>query len=74
MRNVIIASLFASGLLFAASSTPDHLSYNERLALETQAPRVHVDKHYNKNGNVNSEDKITTNRTTVVAHIPYGQR
>jgi len=73
MKNVIITTLFASGLLFGASN---RLSYEARLALETQSPRVHVDKDFNKNGNMNSksEDKIVVNKSTIVAHIPFRQQ
>jgi hypothetical protein len=44
MKKVLLGSLLAGGLLFAAKNndvTTDRVSYNERLALESQSPRVH---------------------------------
>ncbi len=44
MKKVLIGSLLASGLLFAAKNndvTTTRISSNERIALASQSPRVH---------------------------------
>jgi len=80
MKRTLIASFFACGLLFAADKvTTDQLSGNERIALETQSPRVHtrgMDKHkrYDNEGRareaVNHGYRVVSDKTTVVAYIP----
>src|ERR1700744_3873416 len=73
MRTLILTSLLTGGLLFGASSdsTPKKVSGNERVALETQSPKVHISKKAEKNG---TADKVVANKTTVVAHVPAGQK
>jgi len=82
-KNIIIASLLASGVLLANDSVKvNHLSYFERQALESQSPRVHtkgMEKHkkYDNEGvakeQTRSRYRTVSNKTTVNAFIPDGK-
>jgi hypothetical protein len=71
MKTVILTSLFASTLLFGQTTDSKKISANERQALETQSPKVHASKRAQKRG---TADKVVANNSTVVAHIPAGQK
>lgn len=75
MRYAILLSFVATGLMFGHSrDTRDtqKISGNERIALETSSPRVHVARknHENKNGRT---DRVVTDKTTVNAFVPVGK-
>jgi hypothetical protein len=69
MKKVIVTSLLATGLLLAAK--PDRttgdtkLSGNQKVALETQSPRVHVRKHSKKHG----QDRVVSDKHTINAYV-----
>ena len=69
MRTLILTSLLTGGLLFGASSdsTPKKVSGNERVALETQSPKVHISKKAEKNG---TADKVVARRIVADFHGP----
>ena len=76
MKKVLLGSLLAGGLLFAAKNndvTTTRVSSNERIALETQSPRVHparTHKHPKANRRM---DQVASDKHTVNAFIPYGK-
>ena len=76
MKKVLLGSLLAGGLLFGAKNNDDgtkRISGNERLALETQSPRVHparVHKHQKASRRM---DQVVADKHTVNAFIPYGK-
>jgi len=75
MKKVLLGSLLASGLLFAAKNDVDttRISSNERLALATQSPRVHparMHKHQKANRRM---DQVASDKHTVNAFIPQGK-
>ena len=76
MKKVLLGSLLAGGLLFAAKNNDvktDRVSANERLALESQSPRVHparVHKHQKANRRM---DPVVSDKHTVNAYIPQGK-
>jgi hypothetical protein len=80
MNKVIIGALLGSGLLLAADEvTVDRLSGNERVALETQSPRVRtkgMDRYrkYDREGVAVEKTKpgyrVVSDKSTVVAYIP----
>jgi hypothetical protein len=76
MKKVLLGSLLAGGLLFAAKNndvTTDRVSFNERIALESQSPRVHparVHKHEKANRRM---DQVVSDKHTVNAYIPQGK-
>jgi hypothetical protein len=76
MKKVLLGSLLAGGLLFAARNndvTTDRVSSNERIALESQSPRVHparVHKHEKANRRM---DQVVSDKHTVNAYIPQGK-
>jgi len=76
MKKVLLGSLLAGGLLFAAKNndvTTDRVSSNERIALESQSPRVHparVHKHEKANRRM---DQVVSDKHTVNAYIPQGK-
>jgi hypothetical protein len=63
MKKVLIGSLLASGLLFAAKNndvTTTRISSNERIALASQSPRVHparMHKHQKADRRMGSSGK-----------------
>jgi len=76
MKKVLLGSLLAGGLLFAAKNndvTTTRLSGDEQIALATQSPRVHparMHKHQRANQRM---DQVVSDKHTVVAFIPYGK-
>jgi len=76
MKKVLLGSLLAGGLLFAAKNNDvdkTRVSANERFALETQSPRVHparVHKHQKANRRM---DPVASDKHTVNAYIPQGK-
>jgi hypothetical protein len=81
MKKLTFALLFAGGILMAQEqATPDqttqdqtsqHVSENQRRALRSQSPvvKAHSKKHTNKD----PEYRVTENKTTIVAMVPYGK-
>src|ERR1700722_1856685 len=81
MKKLTFALLFAGGILMAQEqATPDqatqdqttqHVSENQRRALRSQSPvvKAHSKKHINKD----PEYRVTENKTTIVAMVPYGK-
>ena len=68
MKNVILGTLLASGLLLAQN----HVSSFDREALKTQSPRVHTSaKHHKKK--MRSEDRVTADKKTINAYVPNGK-
>jgi outer membrane murein-binding lipoprotein Lpp len=76
MKKVLLGSLLAGGLLFAAKNndvTTDRVSSNERIALESQSPRVHparMHKHQKANRRM---DQVASDKHTINAYIPQGK-
>jgi hypothetical protein len=76
MKKVLLGSLLAGGLLFAAKNndvTTSRVSSNERIALESQSPRVHparMHKHQKANRRM---DQVVSDKHTVNAYIPQGK-
>jgi hypothetical protein len=76
MKKVLLGSLLASGLLFAARNndvTTDRVSYDERLALESQSPRVHPARMHKHQKAERRMDQVVSDKQTVNAYIPYGK-
>jgi hypothetical protein len=76
MKKLIFALLFAGGILMAQEQatqdqTSQHVSENQRRALRSQSPvvKAHSKKHINKD----PEYRVTENKTTIVAMVPYGK-
>jgi hypothetical protein len=73
MKNLTFAMLFLSGILVAQEQPAPaaHLSETQRIALRTQAPPVktHSRKHINKD----PEYRVTENKSTIIAMVPYGK-
>ncbi|HLJ48707.1 MAG TPA: hypothetical protein VKU01_21975 [Bryobacteraceae bacterium] len=70
-----LLSILAVGGLMAANHT-DHnqrLSGNERLALETSSPRVHVRHMKNNNETSDSRYRVVKDKQTINAFVPYGK-
>jgi len=58
-----LMATMASGPIFAKEKkAKNQLNANERTALETSSPRVHV-----------SRDTVVKNKTTIVAFVPLGK-
>jgi hypothetical protein len=76
MKKVLLGSLLAGSLLFAAKNkdvVTSHVSANERIALESQSPRVHparMHKHQKANRRM---DQVASDKHTVNAYIPQGK-
>jgi hypothetical protein len=79
MKKVLLGSLLASGLLFAATNddvtttTTTRLSGDERIALATQSPRVHPARTHKHEKADRRMDQVVSDKHTVVAFIPYGK-
>lgn len=75
MKNVILYSLLAGGLLFGSDHVTksdrmmgdNHVSGRERVALRTSSPSVHV------RGKHHAKDRVTTDKTTINAFVPVGK-
>ena len=76
MKKVLLGSLLASGLLFAAKNndaTTTRISSSERIALETQSPRVHPARMHRHQKADQRTDQVVSDKQTVNAFIPYGK-
>lgn len=76
MKKILLGSLLASGLLFAAKNndvTTNRVSYDERLALESQSPRVHPARMHKHQKAERRMDQVVSDKGTVNAFIPYGK-
>ncbi len=76
MKKVLLGSLLAGGLLFGAKNNEatTRVSANERIALETQSPRVHPGKmHKHARKNARRMDQVVSDKHTVNAFIPQGK-
>lgn len=76
MKRVFVATLLASGLLFAAkhdNASTTRISGDERLALATQSPRVHPQRTHKHMKANRRADQVVANKHTVNAYIPYGK-
>jgi hypothetical protein len=76
MKKVLIGSLLASGLLFAAKNndvTTTRISSNERIALASQSPRVHPARMHKHQKADRRMDQVVSDKQTVNAFIPYGK-
>lgn len=76
MKKVLLGSLLASGLLFAATHddvTTTRLSGDERIALATQSPRVHPARMHKHEKADRRMDQVVSDKHTVVAFVPYGK-
>jgi len=81
MKKVLLGSLLASGLLFGGkhndattrvSTDETRVSSNERIALESQSPRVHPARKH-KHQTARRMDQVVSDKQTVNAFIPYGK-
>jgi hypothetical protein len=75
MKKVLVGSLLASGLLFAAkhNEATTRLSANERIALATQSPRVHPSRMHKHEKANRRMDQVVSDKNTVNAFIPQGK-
>ena len=75
MKKVLLGSLLAGSLLFAAKNNEatTRVSGNERLALETQSPRVHPARVHKHQYKTHRMDQVVSDKHTVNAYIPYGK-
>jgi hypothetical protein len=78
MKHLLLCSLLATGLLAAKThprmsyeetGTP-RLSANERIALETSSPRVHVG---NKQKGTRAGYRVAKDKHTINAFVPVGK-
>ncbi len=78
MKTFIIGLLFTGGILMAqvpseqsqeAHAPTGHVSYFDRFALRSQAPAVPTGKRLNKHPNY----RVTVNKSTIVAMVPWGK-
>jgi len=72
MRYAILLSFVASGLMFGHDHKPNKISGDERIALETSSPRVHVAKK-NSEDKGKRADRVVTDKTTINAFVPMGK-
>jgi len=79
MKQLLLCSLLATGLLAAKTHTrmsyseygnEPRLSWNERIALETSSPRVHV-AHHNKA--MRAGYRVEKDKHTINAFVPVGK-
>lgn len=86
MKSILLSgALMASGLLVTGAYAADHkdgrtvLSYDERIALETSSPRVHVEHMYQRHQKPSDREsknngyRVTKDKTTINAFVPYGK-
>jgi hypothetical protein len=68
MTKAIVTALLATGLMFGAKGDKTEgeqkLSANQKMALETQSPRIHVGKHHKKH----APDRVVTDKKTISAY------
>jgi len=68
MKKAIVTTLLATGLLLAAKNDrtgEQKLSGNQKMALETQSPRVRVGKHHKKH----AQDRVVSDKKTINAYV-----
>ena len=70
-----LLSIFAVGGLMAANHSDHHkrLSWDERIALETSSPRVHVRHMKSTNETTESGYRVVKDKQTINAFVPYGK-
>jgi hypothetical protein len=76
MKKVLLGSLLAGGLLFAAKNDDvktNRVSANERIALESQSPRVHPARSHKHAKKTHRADPVASDKHTVNAYIPQGK-
>ena len=76
MKKVLLGSLLAGGLLFGAKNNEvktNRVSGDERLALETQSPRVHPARAHKHKNKTRRMDPVASDKHTVNAYIPQGK-
>lgn len=86
MKRVIFSCLMAGGLMMAAtqSNTPrqtnnTHLTYDERIALETSSPPAKVQHMYHKHmrsndiANGSNGYRVVKDKTTINTYMPMGK-
>jgi len=75
-KALMLVPFLATSLLMANN---DRLSGNERIALETSSPRVHLAKYHKRSkedsmANAGKDGyRIEKNKTTIVAFMPVGK-
>ena len=77
MKHLLLSSLLATGLLAAKThprvyeeSGMPRLSANERVALETSSPRVHIG---NKRKGIRAGYRVEKDKHTINAFVPVGK-
>ena len=71
MKRLILGTLVGTGLLLAQQH---NWSWYQREALSSQSPRIHTKAKYHKHQEyVRSADRITVDKTTINAYVPYGK-
>ena len=68
MTKAIVTMLLATGLMFAAKGDKmageQKLSGNQKMALETQSPRIRLGTHHKKH----AQDRVVSDKTTINAY------
>jgi hypothetical protein len=74
MKKVLLVAILSNGFLFAVKNNEEtgRVSGDERLALETQSPRVHPARVH-KHQKARRMDQVVNDKHTVNAFIPYGK-
>lgn len=76
MKKLAIGLLLTSGFLMAAETSQPvqnpHIGYYQRIALRTQSPAVYT-HHGKRTTNKHSNYRISENKTTITATIPWGK-
>ena len=78
MKHLLLCSLLATGMLAAKThprvsyeeSGMPRLSANERVALETSSPRVHIG---NKHNGIRAGYRVEKDKHTINAFVPVGK-
>jgi hypothetical protein len=70
MKKAIVGCLMSSGLLLANGAK---LSGNDRIALATSSPPVHVQTKHHKKHMDRTADRVVTDKTTIDAFVPVGK-
>lgn len=74
MKTLMFALLFITGTLMAQENTTrtQHLSEFQRRALRSQSPAVPTSRR-NKQNKKDADYRVTENKTTITATVPYGK-
>lgn len=72
MKRLIIGSLFAAGCLFA-QKVDKPLSWTDRLALQSQYPKIHIANANSRHPEFTHGDRMATSKTTVNLYVPVGK-